>query len=71
MMEIQWGQNPEYTLGVQIDLTGWALPVHITWGLYDDVRNNKCLSMHLGILCFGFSLEIWKWSKEMNNEKLL
>ncbi len=80
-MEIQWGKNPEYTLCAWINLKDWAFPVHITWRSNDgcslskmitnDVENYKCLSMHLGILCFGFSLEIWKWSKEMNNEKLL
>lgn len=62
-MTKQWGDNPEYTIDIWCGLTQWALPALINWRNYCDVKDNKCFTFEIGILCFGFSLEIWRWTE--------
>ena len=54
----------------RIDLTSWALPLFITWGMYSE-----WLFFHITFLCFRFNITHWNFDeaseettlKELNN----
>ncbi|KKN77461.1 hypothetical protein LCGC14_0360200 [marine sediment metagenome] len=60
-MEIQLGKNPEYTIWLVTDLSYWALPICIYWYGPHDHTTGIVFNISLKILCFGLTLEIWKW----------
>lgn len=66
-MEIQFGDNPEYTITICHNWTRYcgelALPFKLSWWNSIDAMDNKCNEMSITFLCFRFGLEIWKWQK--------
>ena len=61
------GKNLDYEIEFEasIDLSFWALPVSIC---LTSIPGINCLSggwaLILRVLCFQFSLELWKWNHE-------
>lgn len=67
-MEIQWGNNPEYTFTICSNHAWWysgelALPFKLSWWNVVDVKGSKCNDISITFLCFRFGLEIWRWKK--------
>lgn len=66
-MEIQWGDNPEYSISI-CSLHNWwggelALPIKLSWWNITDAIGNKNNEISITILCFRFSLEIWRYDR--------
>ena len=66
----QWGKNPEYTFSICSNHNWWggelALPIKLSWWNY-NILGSKCNEISITILCFCFSLEIWRWKNEIRN----
>lgn len=64
-MTFEWGKNPEYTLYLYTAWSNWCLPFGIHWSYYNG-GTGKMYSPGLHFLCFGITLEIWRYTKEPN-----
>jgi len=66
-MTIQFGKNPEYILSFWLNILFHsgeiALPISLSWWYSHDFRY-RSISISVYILCFGISLEIWRWNKK-------
>ena len=64
-MIFQIGKNPEFTFAIWFSIAKWsgdiALPLDLSWWNVKDVKGNRNIDVTIRFLCFGFSLEIWKW----------
>ena len=63
----QWGNNPEYSISM-CSLHNWwsgelALPIKLSWWNIIDAAGNRNNEISITILCFRFSLEIWRYSR--------
>lgn len=63
-MEFQWGNNPEYTLYLFIDLKYWALPGCIYWYKLVNIRTAIASNITIRFLCFALQFDIWEWNKK-------
>jgi len=65
-MTFQFGKNPEYTISVWFSVKSWcgeiAFPLSLFWRNTTSVKENRNINISIRFLCFGFSLEIWKWA---------
>lgn len=66
-MEIQFGDNPEYTLSACINFAWYsgelALPFKLSWWNSITADGCKCNDIAITFLCFRFGLEIWRYSR--------
>jgi hypothetical protein len=65
-MEFDVWSNEKSELEVHLyfDLTYWALPVAIYWLWDNDCHTGIQNSFSVKLLCFGITLEYWKWGKD-------
>ena len=47
----------EITLGLNLNLTYWALPLAVSWSVFKSIYTSKYLTF--SCLCFNFTIEIW------------
>lgn len=62
-MEIQWGDNPEYTIHLFTDLSYWALPLCVYWWGSNDSGTGIHFSISIKVLCLGLTFEIWRYKR--------
>lgn len=67
-MQLQIGKNLESSLTAWFDAACWsgniALPLNISWWNIKTADNCRNIDISIHFLCFGLSLEIWKYGRK-------
>ena len=71
MIEWQWGNSPEHTIWLFIDLTKWAVPISFDWRKVHPSLGGFSLHVSITMLCFNLHYEYWKWGKGDDYETIV